>query len=167
MPETRTGFGIDVHALKHHEAYTEAQDRYMTLCGFRIPSTLMLVGHSDADAGLHALTDAILGTIAAGDIGDHFPPSDPRWKGADSRLFVAHALKLLEAKGGKLIHADLTFIAQRPKLAPYRAAMRETLAKILGLTQDRVSIKATTTEGLGFTGRAEGLACQAVVTVEL
>ncbi len=125
-----------------------------------------LIGHSDADAGLHALTDAILGAIGEGDIGDHFPPTDPKWKGAASDQFLRHAAELVAAKGGVVINVDVTLICERPKIKPHRLAMREKLAEILDLPLDRVSVKATTTEKMGFTGRGEGLAASAVVAVE-
>lgn len=153
------GFGFDVHRLEPGPG--------MTLCGVRIEEGFSLVGHSDADAGLHALTDAILGAAGLGDIGQHFPPSDPQWKGAASDRFLVHALSLLESAGGRLSHADITLICERPKIGPYREAMRARLADILRLPIARVSVKATTTEGLGFTGRGEGLAAQAVATVTL
>ncbi len=124
-------------------------------------------GHSDADVGLHALTDALLGTIAAGDIGTHFPPSDPQWKGADSAQFLQHAATLIADKGGRIDFVDLTLICEAPKIGPHREAMRTRIGALLGLSEDRVSIKATTTERLGFTGRGEGIAAQAVATVSL
>jgi 2-C-methyl-D-erythritol 4-phosphate cytidylyltransferase/2-C-methyl-D-erythritol 2,4-cyclodiphosphate synthase len=126
-----------------------------------------LVGHSDADVGLHAITDAILGAVAMGDIGDHFPPSDPQWKGASSNRFLAHAVSLAENAGATLVHVDLTLICERPKVKPYREAMRARVAEITGLPLTRVSIKATTTETLGFTGRGEGIAAQALATMEI
>ena len=132
----------------------------------RIPHDRGLVGHSDADVGLHALTDALLGTIGDGDIGEHFPPSDPRWKGASSDQFLVHAVTLAAAKGARILNADLTLICERPKIRPHRDAMRARIAELLGLPIDRVSVKATTTEGMGFTGREEGLMAQAVVSVE-
>jgi len=154
----RTGFGYDAHRFGPGEA--------AWLCGVEIPHTAGLVGHSDADAGLHAVTDAILGAIGEGDIGDHFPPSDPQWKGAPSHLFLSHAAALVRARGGRILNVDVTLVCERPKIKPHRAAMRARLAEILGLPADRVSVKATTTEGMGFTGREEGLAAQAVATVE-
>lgn len=152
-----TGNGFDVHRLEPAD--------HMMLCGVRIEHGLGLAGHSDADAGLHAITDALLGAIAAGDIGQHFPPTDPRWKGASSDQFLKHAVSLAHSAGAKLVHADLTVICERPKIGPHREVMRSRLAELLGLPIDRVSVKATTTEGLGFTGRREGLAAQATVTV--
>lgn len=157
--ETRTGTGFDVHRFGPGD--------HLWLCGIKIAHDCGLVGHSDADVGLHALTDAILGTIGAGDIGVHFPPDDPRWKGADSSRFLAHAVDLLRRRGGHLVHVDVTLVCERPKVSPHRAAMRERIAAILGIDVDRVSVKATTTEGLGFTGRREGIAAQAVATVTL
>ena len=156
---TVTGQGFDVHRLEPAEV--------MWLCGVEIRAGLGLVGHSDADAGLHAVTDAVLGCAGAGDIGQHFPPSDPQWAGAASDKFLLHALDLLARAGGQLVHADVTIISERPKIGPHRAAMRDRLAHLLGLPAARVNIKATTTEKLGFTGRGEGLAAQAVVTARL
>jgi 2-C-methyl-D-erythritol 4-phosphate cytidylyltransferase/2-C-methyl-D-erythritol 2,4-cyclodiphosphate synthase len=135
--------------------------------GVRIAHDRGLIGHSDADAGLHALTDALLGAIAEGDIGQHFPPSDPEWKDVSSDRFLVHAVKLAQAKGGQVLSADLTLVCERPKIGPHRDAMRARIAELLGLPIDRVSVKATTTEGMGFTGREEGLMAQAVVTVEM
>ena len=155
---SRTGLGYDAHRFGPGEE--------VWLCGVQIPHDHGLIGHSDADAGLHALTDAILGAIGEGDIGDHFPPSDPQWRGAASDIFLRHAAGLLAARGGRLTHVDVTLICERPKIKPHRQAMRERVAAILDLPLDRVSIKATTTEGMGFTGREEGLAAQAVATVE-
>ena len=132
-----------------------------------MPHDQTLIGHSDADAGLHALTDAILGAIAEGDIGDHFPPSDPKWKGASSDRFLIHAADLVKARGGRIVNIDVTLICEQPKVKPHRMVMRERIAGLLGLPLDAVSVKATTTEGLGFIGRGEGLAAQAVATVEL
>ena len=155
--ESRTGSGYDVHRFGPGD--------HVWLCGVRVPHTNGLIGHSDADAGLHALTDALLGAIGDGDIGQHFPPSDPQWKGAASDRFLAHAAKLVGDKGARIVHVDVTFICERPKIGPQRDAMRARVAEILGLDIDRASIKATTTEGLGFTGRSEGLAAQALATV--
>ena len=126
-----------------------------------------LIGHSDADVGLHALTDAILGALGAGDIGQHFPPSDPKWRGAPSHLFLSHAGALVASAGGRIAHLDVTLICERPKIGPCRDAMVARIAEILGLERGRVSVKATTTEGLGFTGRSEGIAAQAVATLRL
>lgn len=154
----RTGQGFDAHRLGPGDG--------VWLCGVKIPHDKALIGHSDADAGLHALTDAILGAAADGDIGDHFPPSEPQWKGAPSHLFLRHAVDRLTARGGRLLNVDVTLICEAPKIKPHRQAMRETLADILGLPLDRISVKATTTEGMGFTGRGEGIAAQALATVE-
>jgi 2-C-methyl-D-erythritol 4-phosphate cytidylyltransferase/2-C-methyl-D-erythritol 2,4-cyclodiphosphate synthase len=157
--EFRTGSGYDVHRFAAGDS--------VTICGVRIAHDRSLEGHSDADVGLHALTDAILGTIGAGDLGSHFPPGDPQWRGADSARFLSHAAGLVAAKGGRIAHVDVTLICERPKIAPHRAAMIARIAAILGLDEGRVSVKATTTEGLGFTGRREGIAAQAVATVAL
>ena len=156
---SRAASGFDVHRFGPGD--------HVWLCGVRIPHTHGLIGHSDADAGLHALTDALLGTIAAGDIGDHFPPSDPQWKGAASDRFLAHAATLVRAAGGIIDHVDVTLICERPKIGPHRDAMRARIADVLGITMARVSVKATTTELLGFTGRSEGLAAQAMASVRL
>ena len=157
--ETRTGTGFDVHRLGAGD--------FVTLCGLRIPHSHGLIGHSDADVALHAATDAILGAIGEGDIGQHFPPTDPQWRGAPSDRFIQHAYGLLKARGGALVHLDITIICERPKVSPHRAAMVARIAEILGVDAGRVSVKATTTEGLGFTGRGEGIAAQAVATVRL
>ena len=157
---TVSGTGFDVHRL-------ETSGKPLIICGVEIDSPIALVGHSDADVGLHAITDALLGAIAQGDIGDHFPPSDPQWKGASSDRFLLHAMSLAEKTGARIEHVDLTLICERPKVKPYREAMRERVAEITRLPLSRVSIKATTTEGLGFTGRREGIAAQAIVTVSL
>jgi 2-C-methyl-D-erythritol 4-phosphate cytidylyltransferase/2-C-methyl-D-erythritol 2,4-cyclodiphosphate synthase len=157
--ETRSASGFDVHRLEEGEE--------LWLGGVLIPHDKGLSGHSDADVGLHALTDALLGTIAAGDIGTHFPPSDPQWKGADSAQFLQHAASLIVDKGGRIDFVDLTLICEAPKIGPHREAMRTRIGALLGLSEDRVSIKATTTERLGFTGRGEGIAAQAVATVSL
>lgn len=154
-----TGNGFDVHEF-------EPGDRVI-LCGVPIPYSAKLKGHSDADAGFHAITDALLGAISAGDIGDHFPPTEEKWRGAPSELFLAHARDLIAAKGGRIANVDLTVICEAPKVKPYRAAMREATARVLGLALDQVAIKATTTEGLGFTGRREGLAALATACVML
>lgn len=156
---TRIGQGYDVHRW--------GPGTSVWLCGVEIPHEQTLIGHSDADAGLHALTDAILGAIADGDIGDHFPPSDPQWKGASSDRFLVYAADRVTARGGRIVNVDVTLICEQPKVKPHRQAMRERLADLLKLPLDAVSVKATTTEGLGFTGRDEGLAAQAVVLVEL
>jgi 2-C-methyl-D-erythritol 4-phosphate cytidylyltransferase/2-C-methyl-D-erythritol 2,4-cyclodiphosphate synthase len=159
LSDVRTGFGFDVHRFRDGD--------HLMLCGVRIPHERGVEGHSDADVGLHALTDALLGTIGAGDIGVHFPPSDPTWKGASSDRFVAEAMRLITMRGGVVANADVTILCEQPRIGPHREAMRARMAAILGIALDRVSVKATTTEGLGFTGRGEGLAAQAVVTVRL
>jgi 2-C-methyl-D-erythritol 4-phosphate cytidylyltransferase/2-C-methyl-D-erythritol 2,4-cyclodiphosphate synthase len=156
---SRTGMGFDVHAF-------EPGDHVM-LCGLRIPHTARLKGHSDADVGLHAITDALLGAIGDGDIGSHFPPSDPRWRGAASAQFLEHAASLVRAAGGTIDHVDCTIICEAPKVGPHREAMRASVADILQLPVGRISIKATTTERLGFTGRGEGMAAQAIATVRM
>ncbi|MFO1080799.1 MAG: bifunctional 2-C-methyl-D-erythritol 4-phosphate cytidylyltransferase/2-C-methyl-D-erythritol 2,4-cyclodiphosphate synthase [Reyranellaceae bacterium] len=157
--ETRTAFGFDVHGFAPGDA--------VMLGGIAVPHTRTLAGHSDADVALHALTDALLGTIGAGDIGQHFPPSDPQWRGASSDRFLRHAVDLVTAAGGRIVHLDLTLVCQAPRIGPHRAAMAESIARIAAVDRGRVSVKATTTEGLGFTGRGEGIAAQAVATVEL
>jgi 2-C-methyl-D-erythritol 4-phosphate cytidylyltransferase/2-C-methyl-D-erythritol 2,4-cyclodiphosphate synthase len=159
LSETRTGSGFDVHKFGPGDA--------VMLCGVRVPHSHGLEGHSDADVALHAATDAVLGAIGAGDIGLHFPPSDPKWRGAASHQFLRHAHELLTARGGSLVHLDVTIICERPKVGPHRDAMVNEMAKILGVTADRISVKATTTEGLGFTGRQEGIAAQALATVRV
>ena len=155
---SRVGFGFDVHALAAGEA--------LWLGGIRVPHDKGLKGHSDADVALHALTDAILGALAAGDIGDHFPPSDPKWRGAASSLFLERARALVEQAGGRIAHVDLTLICEAPRIGPHRAAMRERIAALLRLPVGRISVKATTTERLGFAGREEGIAAYAVVLLE-
>jgi 2-C-methyl-D-erythritol 4-phosphate cytidylyltransferase / 2-C-methyl-D-erythritol 2,4-cyclodiphosphate synthase len=155
----RTGLGIDAHRF--------GPDVELWLCGVKIDHEMGLIGHSDADAGLHALTDALLGAIGEGDIGDHFPPTDPQWRGGASEVFLKHAADLVRAKGGDIINVDVTLICERPKIKPHRLAMRERVAAILGLPLERVSIKATTTEKMGFTGREEGLAAQAIASVDM
>ena len=153
----RTGQGYDVHRLKAGDG--------VVLGGVKIACNWALEGHSDADVALHALTDALLGTIGAGDIGQHFPPSDEKWKNTDSKVFVKKAMQLLKAKGGDVLNADITLICEEPKIGPHREAMQKEIAALLG-TQN-INVKATTTEGLGFTGRKEGIAAQAVVTVAI
>jgi 2-C-methyl-D-erythritol 4-phosphate cytidylyltransferase/2-C-methyl-D-erythritol 2,4-cyclodiphosphate synthase len=157
--EYRTGSGYDVHRLIDGDG--------VTLCGIVIPHDKKLEGHSDADVAMHALTDAILGAIAAQDIGAHFPPSDPQWRGAPSWKFLDHAIKLVAKKGGQVTHCDITIICERPKVGPHREAMIAKLAEIMGIDATRISVKATTTEKLGFTGRNEGIAAQAMATVAL
>lgn len=153
-----TGTGFDVHRL-------EDSDEPLWMCGIAIDCGMTLVGHSDADVGLHAITDAILGAVAQGDIGDHFPPTDPRWKGAASDQFLIHAIDLARKAEATLRHIDLTIICEKPKIKPHREAMRERISEITGLPLTRISVKATTTEALGFTGRGEGIATQAAVTL--
>lgn len=161
--ETRTGMGFDVHAFADDaENITSVR-----LCGVDIPHHRALKGHSDADVGLHALTDAILGAIGEGDIGIHFPPSDMTFKNMDSAIFLEYATKLLNDKGGRIVNVDVTLICERPKIGPHRAAIQLRMAEILGIAPHRVNIKATTTEQLGFTGRSEGIAAQAIATILL
>ncbi len=155
--DVRTGNGIDVHAF--------GAGNHVTLCGVQVTHDQGLVGHSDADVGMHALTDAIYGALAEGDIGRHFPPSDPQWKGADSRIFLAHAASLARDRGFRITAADVTLVCERPKVAPHAAAMQTSLAGTLGIEPGRVSVKATTSEGLGFTGRGEGIAALATATL--
>ncbi|MBB3964515.1 2-C-methyl-D-erythritol 4-phosphate cytidylyltransferase/2-C-methyl-D-erythritol 2,4-cyclodiphosphate synthase [Rhizobium metallidurans] len=157
LPDVRTGNGYDVHQL-------EAGDG-VTLCGVFIPHDQKLKGHSDADVALHALTDALLATCGAGDIGDHFPPSDPQWKGAPSRIFIEHAAKIVRERGGTVMNADVTLIAEAPKVGPHRDTMRAMLSEFLGISIDRCSVKATTNETIGFVGRREGIAAIATATV--
>ena len=154
----RIGQGLDVHAFGPGD--------HVVLGGVRIEHTQGLVAHSDGDVVIHALCDAILGALALGDIGTHFPPSDPQWRGADSALFVTRVCAMLRERGLTVLNADLTLIAGTPKLAPHRAAMRTRIAALLGVAPECVNLKATTTEGLGFLGRAEGIAAQAVVLLE-
>lgn len=157
LPDVRTGNGYDVHRL--------VAGSLVTLCGVEIPHDQRLDGHSDADVGLHALTDALLATCAAGDIGDHFPPSDPQWRGASSDIFLAHAVKLVRDAGGVIMNADVSLIAEEPKIGPHRLKMRQSLARILDISIDRCSVKATTNEMIGFIGRREGIAAIATATV--
>jgi 2-C-methyl-D-erythritol 4-phosphate cytidylyltransferase/2-C-methyl-D-erythritol 2,4-cyclodiphosphate synthase len=159
LGDIRTGSGFDVHKF--------APGDHVTICGIKVPHTHALEGHSDADVGLHALTDAILGCIGAGDIGSHFPPTDERWRGADSAIFLQHAIAGVTERGGVVAHLDVTIICERPKVGPHRAAMVARVAEITGLRPDQISVKATTTEGLGFTGRREGIAAQGTATVRL
>ncbi len=160
----RTGFGYDVHRFGKN---ADGSSDHIWLCGVSVPHNNGLLGHSDADVGLHALTDAILGALCQGDIGQHFPPNDPQWQGAPSWRFLDHARALVDKTGGSVSHVDVTIICERPKIEPHREAMRARIADILKLDVTRVSVKATTTEGLGFTGRQEGIAAQAVATVML
>lgn len=156
--DIRTATGFDVHKFE--------EGSFVTLCGIQVPHDKKLNGHSDADVGLHALTDALLGAIGAGDIGLHFPPSDMKWKGADSAEFLKHAVSLVKGLGAEILNADVTLICERPKIGPYRLQMCEKLAQQLGISASRISVKATTTEQLGFTGRREGIAAQACVSVK-
>ncbi len=158
-PLPRTGTGFDVHVF--------APDRPLILCGITVPHTRGLAGHSDADVGIHALCDAIYGALAEGDIGRHFPPSETTWKDADSARFLLHAAERIAARGGMLVNADVTLICEQPRIGPHAGAMRERLAALLRVDLDRISVKATTTERLGFTGRGEGIAAQASATVLL
>ncbi len=153
----RIGTGFDVHAM--------AENRDMIICGVKIPFEKGLAGHSDADVGIHALCDAIYGALAEGDIGRHFPPSEDSWKDADSARFLVHAAGRIKARGGKLANADITIICERPKIGPHAAVMQARLAALLDVAPGKISVKATTTETLGFTGRGEGIAAQASVIV--
>ncbi len=157
--EVRSGHGYDVHAF--------CDGDHVMLCGVRVTHDRALAGHSDADVGLHALTDALLGAIGDGDIGAHFPPSDPKWKGAASDEFLRDAATRVRARGGNIVNVDVTLICEAPKIGPHREAMRQRVAEILEVEPGRVSVKATTTEGLGFTGRREGIAAQATATLRL
>jgi 2-C-methyl-D-erythritol 4-phosphate cytidylyltransferase/2-C-methyl-D-erythritol 2,4-cyclodiphosphate synthase len=159
LGDVRTGFGYDVHRLVPGDT--------IYLCGVAIAHDRKLEGHSDADVGLHAVVDALLGALGAGDIGVHFPPSDPQWKGKDSAHFLRHAVNMVHERGGVISHVDITLICESPKIGPHRAAMLKRLAELLDVTPDRVSVKATTTERLGFLGREEGIAAQAVATIRL
>jgi 2-C-methyl-D-erythritol 4-phosphate cytidylyltransferase / 2-C-methyl-D-erythritol 2,4-cyclodiphosphate synthase len=159
IPDVRTGTGFDVHRFAPGDA--------VWLCGVKIPFTQKLEGHSDADVGLHALTDAILGALGDGDIGSHFPPSDMTWKGAASHLFLTHAASLAAARGARITNVDVTILCEAPKISPHRDGMRAAIADILNIDISRVGVKATTTEGLGFTGRREGIAAMASATLVL
>lgn len=155
----RIGSGFDAHKF--------AEGTFVTLCGVEVPHSHGLAGHSDADVAWHCLADAIYGALSAGDIGKHFPPTDPQWRGAASSIFLAHAGEMVRAAGGSINHVDLTIICERPKIGPHREAMVRKTAELLGLRESQVSVKATTTEGMGFTGRAEGIAAQATATILL
>lgn len=159
LTDIRVGQGYDVHAFEEGNA--------VILCGVEVPHNKKLKGHSDADVGMHALTDAILGALSEGDIGKHFPPSDPQWKGAASHIFLKAAAEMVTARGGKIAHGDVTLICEEPKIGPHVEAMRDALADIIGLDRGRISVKATTSERLGFTGRGEGIAALASATVRL
>lgn len=155
--DIRIGNGFDVHAF--------APGNHVTLCGIDVPHDRALKGHSDADVGMHALTDAIFGALAEGDIGQHFPPSDPQWKGAASEIFLRRAVELVAGRGYRLSNADVTLVCERPKIGPHAGAMAERLATILDADPGRISVKATTSERLGFTGREEGIAAMATVAL--
>lgn len=159
--------GGDVRSASGYDVHKFTEGDHIWLCGIKVAHTHALEGHSDADVGLHAITDALLGTVGEADIGQHFPPTDARWKGAPSWKFLDHAAGLVRAKGGVINHVDVTIICERPKIGPYRDAMKLKIAEILNIDPGRVSVKATTTEGLGFTGRREGIAAQATATVRL
>ena len=159
LADIRTGQGFDVHRFTAGD--------HVWLCGVKVPHTQSLEGHSDADVALHALTDALLGAIGDGDIGQHFPPSDPQWKGAASHMFLADAARRVRALGGTIANADITILCEAPKISPHREAMRQRIAQILGIEVSRIGVKATTTEQLGFTGRREGIAAMAIATVRL
>ncbi|WP_300029978.1 2-C-methyl-D-erythritol 2,4-cyclodiphosphate synthase [uncultured Roseobacter sp.] len=155
--DIRLGNGFDVHAFGPGD--------HVVLCGVRIPHSQGLVGHSDADVGMHTVTDAIYGALARGDIGQHFPPSDPQWKGAASEIFLLHAARLARSMGYDISNIDCTLVCEFPKIGPHAAGMRAELARLLDLDADRVSVKATTSERLGFTGRGEGIACLATAAL--
>ncbi len=155
--DIRTGSGYDVHRFGPGD--------HVALCGVKVPHDRGLQGHSDADVGMHALTDAIYGALAEGDIGRHFPPSDPQWKGAESHIFLHHAVQMVKEKGFEISNVDVTLICEYPKIGPHADAMRQALAEITAIGTDRISVKATTSERLGFTGRGEGIASQAIATL--
>ena len=157
FPQLRVGCGYDVHKL--------VEERKLILCGVEVPYELGLLGHSDADVALHALMDALLGAAALGDIGKHFPDTDERFKGADSMKLTEHVVGILAERGWQINNVDVTIIAQRPKLAPFIPAMRAQVARVLGVEEEAVNVKATTTEKLGFTGRGEGIASEAVASI--
>ncbi len=155
--DVRLGNGFDVHAFGPGD--------HVVLCGLKIPHDRGLVGHSDADVALHTITDAIYGALARGDIGQHFPPSDPQWKGVESHVFLRHAVELAQSMGFALSNIDCTLICEHPKIGPHADAMRREVGRITGLAMDRISVKATTSERLGFTGRGEGIACLATAAL--
>ncbi|MDE1130466.1 MAG: 2-C-methyl-D-erythritol 2,4-cyclodiphosphate synthase [Ascidiaceihabitans sp.] len=155
--DIRLGNGFDVHAFGPGD--------HVTLCGVKVPHTHGLVGHSDADVSMHTVTDAIYGALAKGDIGQHFPPSDPQWKGAESHIFLTHAVKMAKNMGFSISNVDCTLICEFPKIGPRSHEMRVEMARLMGMDLDRVSVKATTSERLGFTGRGEGIACIATCTL--
>ncbi|MFW0776874.1 MAG: bifunctional 2-C-methyl-D-erythritol 4-phosphate cytidylyltransferase/2-C-methyl-D-erythritol 2,4-cyclodiphosphate synthase [Rickettsiales bacterium] len=165
--QMRVGMGYDVHALKAHDPDTPVPKQRIKLCGIKIPFTHHLIGNSDADVGMHAIVDAILGAAGLGDIGIHFPPDDLKWQGADSSRFLIHAYELVTSKGGEIINIDVTLICEKPKISEHREAMIAHLSQILKLPPSSISVKATTTEKLGFTGRGEGIAAQAVAMVKM
>ena len=155
--DIRLGNGFDVHAFGPGD--------HVTLCGVKVPHTHGLVGHSDADVSMHTVTDAIYGALAKGDIGQHFPPSDPQWKGAESHIFLTHAVEMAKNMGFSISNVDCTLICEFPKIGPRSHEMRVEMARLMGMNLDRVSVKATTSERLGFTGRGEGIACIATCTL--
>ena len=157
--DVRIGYGLDVHAFDKGD--------HVILGGIKIPHTMSLKGHSDADVVIHAITDAVLGAIAAGDIGDHFPPSDPKWKNVNSDIFLKHAVKLVAEKKGIINFVDVTIVCENPKIGPHRDSMRSNISKIINLDVERVSVKATTTEKLGFTGKGQGIMAHAITTIKL
>jgi len=165
--ETRVGMGTDVHQLIDHPAGATIEEQIITLGGLQIPHSQRLKGHSDADVVLHAIVDAMLGAIGEGDIGDHFPPSEIKWRDADSAIFVKHAKELVDNISGEVVNVDVTVMSEKPKIAPYRDAIRQKIANILGIMPARINVKATTTEGLGFTGRGEGVTAQAIVSISM
>lgn len=165
--ETRIGTGIDIHNFVPHDEGKPPHLRGVTLGGIKIPYERKLQGHSDADAVLHALVDAILGAIGEDDIGKHFENDDPAWAGANSARFLLHAYQLLKSRGGDIVNIDITIICQAPKISPHREEMRNHIANLLKLKPTRVNVKATTTEWLGFLGRGEGLAAQAAVSIRM
>ncbi|MEL6201443.1 MAG: bifunctional 2-C-methyl-D-erythritol 4-phosphate cytidylyltransferase/2-C-methyl-D-erythritol 2,4-cyclodiphosphate synthase [Pseudomonadota bacterium] len=157
LPDIRTGHGYDVHRFTYGD--------HVMLCGVRVAHNKSLSGHSDADVGLHALTDALLATCAAGDIGDHFPPTDPKWKGAESHVFLTEAIRLVATHGGTVLNVDITLICEAPKIGPHRERMRQRLAELCGIDIERCSVKATTNEKMGFIGRDEGMCAMATASV--
>lgn len=165
--EYRVGSGFDLHPLAPHEPGRPSSRRHLHLCGVKVPCDYRAVGHSDADAGLHAIVDAILGAIGAADIGQHFPADDPKWQGANSDRFLLHAYRLLKEKGGEIVNIDVTIITEIPRVSPHRETMVKHIASVLKISANRVSVKATTMEKKGFIGRGEAIAAQAVVMVKL
>jgi 2-C-methyl-D-erythritol 4-phosphate cytidylyltransferase/2-C-methyl-D-erythritol 2,4-cyclodiphosphate synthase len=160
MYKIKVGIGFDAHRFK-----TGSANSFIMLCGIKVPCKYSIIAHSDGDLALHALTDAMLGTIGSGDIGKHFPPSDPKWKNADSKIFIEHAHNLIKQKNGTINNVDIIIIGQEPRITPHHENLCQSLAAILNLSIEDVSVKATTTEKMGFTGREEGIACQALITV--